>query len=144
MSIEIFVLSHAALSSLAEWQKAIDAEGADLKLSQEGTFEALNGFLPAGLRDVETGFECDHFDPATFIEESKEAQPELDWDGGWTHVLAFRWGGDFKEAASAYLAASAYARATNGVIYDSEAGEIYTPEQAKPIAQGLLDFAFNE
>ena len=39
MSIEIFVLSDRKLGSIAEWQRAIDREGFDLKLDTSRPIE---------------------------------------------------------------------------------------------------------
>jgi len=47
MSIEIFVLSDRRLGTIEEWQKAIDAEGFDLRLDVSRPIEDLSGYLPA-------------------------------------------------------------------------------------------------
>ena len=46
MAMEIFALSDRRLNSIAEWQRAIDAEGFALQLSGETPFAQLSRFLP--------------------------------------------------------------------------------------------------
>jgi hypothetical protein len=133
MSIEIFVWSDRRLGSIEEWQQAIDREGVPLRLSTEGTFDALQGFLPATWGEHETGFECDHFDADEFTDDMEEFGSGRQWK----QVLAFRWGGDFGAAVSAFAAAGAYARATDGVVFDGEAGEVVTPDQALQTAREM-------
>lgn len=43
MSMELFVLSDRRLASIAEWQRAINAESFPLRLSPETPFEELDG-----------------------------------------------------------------------------------------------------
>src|SRR3954464_11375644 len=134
MSIEIFVLSDRRLGSIEEWQKAIEQDGFPLRLSTECTFERLNGYLPANWRDKSAGFECDHFDAAEFIDNMRD----FDFGRRWGHVLAFRFGGDFNELMGAYAAAAAYARATDGVLFDGESGEVLAPDQALQAARDIV------
>lgn len=44
MSVELYVFSDAALDSISDWQKAIDAEGFALRLSDDGPLAELNEF----------------------------------------------------------------------------------------------------
>jgi hypothetical protein len=89
MPMELFVLSDRRLTSIAEWQQAITAEGFPLALSTEAPFEALDGFLPAQLSEKPSGFECTHWDPRDLI----DGQSKVDFGHRWSYVLAFRWGG---------------------------------------------------
>lgn len=133
MSIEIFVLSDRRLASMAEWQRAIDAEGFDLKLDASSPFEQLNGHLPAHRGAQHAGFECDHSDPADVMESCTG----IDFGRRWTQALAFRFGGDFHALWGAYAAAAAYAKATEGVVLDGESGEVLTPDNALAAAHDL-------
>jgi hypothetical protein len=126
MSIEIFVLSDRRLGSMADWQQAIDQEGFGLRLSAERAFDALRGHLPAHLGGQHAGFECEHFDAGEFIDD----MPDAEFGRRWKHVLAFRWRGDMFAELGGYSAAAAYARATNGVLFDGESGEVLSPDQA--------------
>ncbi len=126
MSIEIYVLSDRCLASIEDWQRAIDAEGFKLRLDMSRAFADLGGHLLAQRGDEHAGFECDHWDPRDII----DTYEDIDFGRGWSRTLAFRIGGDFHALWGAYAAATAYARATDGVVFDSEAGEIFSPEQA--------------
>jgi hypothetical protein len=133
MSIEIFVLSDRQLSTIDEWQQAIERAGFSLVLNRERPIAALRGYLPAQRGAVESGFECDHFDAAELMDEIDD----VDFGRRWKYLLAFRMGGDFNELLGAYIAAAAYAQATDGVVFDSESGEILTPEKAAQEARNI-------
>ncbi len=133
MSIEIYVLSDRALGSIAEWQRAIDAEGFDLRLDTSRPFEALSRHLPAQRGERHAGFECDHWDPADIMEGCSD----LDFGHPWTKALAFRFGGDYYAAWGAYAAAAAYARATDGVVFDGEEGAVFTADKIVAVARDL-------
>jgi hypothetical protein len=133
MSIEIFVFSDRTLGSIEEWQQAIDREGFDLKLDTSRTFDALRRHLPAHRGEQHAGFECDHWDPADIL----DACDDIDFGRRWTKCLAFRFGGDFYALWGANAAAAAYARATDGVVFDSESGEVWQPDRAVELTRQL-------
>jgi hypothetical protein len=133
MSIEIFVLSDKQLATIAEWQRAIDAEGFELRLDASRPFEALSGHLPAHRGARHAGFECDHWDPSDVMDE--ESCADIEFGRRWTQALAFRFGGDLHALWGAYAAAAAYAKATDGVVFDGESGEVLPPESAVAIAR---------
>ena len=133
MSMEIYVLSDRSLNSIADWQRAIDAESFDLRLETSRPFEALSGHLPARRGEQHAGFECDHWDPADVMEGCSH----LDFDHPWSQALAFRFGGDWYAAWGAYAAPAAYARATDGVVFDGEEGAVLTPDKAVAVARDL-------
>jgi hypothetical protein len=133
MSIEIFVLSDRRVGSIAEWQQAIDREGFDLRLDASRPFEALGGHLPAFRGEQHAGFECDHLPPGDVF----ECAPGINFGRDWLHALAFCFGGDFLAMWGAYSAAAAYARATDGVLFDGESGDILPPEKAVEFARDL-------
>ena len=134
MAMELFVLSNRRLTSIAEWQQAISAEGFPLLLSTETPFEALDGFLPAQLGEKRTGFECTHWEPRDLIDEHRE----FDFGHRWSYVLAFRWDGcDIFETPAACMAGAAYARATDGMLFDGEEGKINSPQQAVELARDV-------
>jgi hypothetical protein len=136
MSMEIYVLSDKRLASLAEWQEAIDAEGFGLELGAERSFDELRGHLPAQLGDERAGFECDHWDAADLM----DTYPGLDYGRRWGHALAFRFGGDVHACLGAYMAATAYARATGGVVLACEELQLLMPQQALATARAIEQF----
>ena len=133
MSIEIFVLSDRRLNSVEDWQNAIDKEGLNLKLDRSRAFAELSGHLPALRGNDVAGFECDHWNVADVI----ECSPDVDFGRPWSQCLAFRFGGDFLALWGANAAATAYARATNGVVFDAESGEVLTPDEAVKLVRHI-------
>jgi hypothetical protein len=131
MSMEMYVLSDKGLGSIADWQRAIEAEGFGLRLDTEREFDALGGHLPAHLGEQHAGFECDHWDAGELMDED----PSVDYGRRWKHALAFRWGGDLYACLGASIAATAYARATDGVVLDCEENRILTPPEALEITR---------
>jgi hypothetical protein len=126
MSMEIHALSDRQLASIADWQQAIDAEGFGLRLSAARAFENLRGFLQAQSGEVKTGFECYHVDARQLL----VAHDGLDFGRLWKFALSFRWGGNLAECLAAYMAAAAYVKATEGVVFDPQEGQILTPQKA--------------
>lgn len=133
MSMEIYVLSDRRLPSIDHWQRAIDAEGFDLRLSAERSFEALRGHLPALWGEKRAGFECDHWDAGDVI----DAYPSIDFGHRWRRALALRWGADLNACQGAYMAATAYARATDGLVLDCEGGKVLTAQQALEVTRKM-------
>jgi hypothetical protein len=134
MSMELWVFSDKKLSSIAEWQAAIDAEGYPLKLSDETTLETLDGFLPSYLRGRLTGFECFHDD----AEKLARTNSDIDFGYNWKCVLAFRWlGGIEKEALAAWMAGTAYARATSGVVFNDQDGRFRSASESAEVVRNI-------
>lgn len=132
MSMEITVFSDVALESIAAWQRAMDAYGFALVLDTQATFESMRGFLPATAGVKITGFECFH-DAAREIGEDDD--PAL--LRGWKHALSFRWGGSFDECLAAWMAATAYATATKGVVFDTQESKVFSPEGALAVIREI-------
>ena len=133
MSMETYVLSNKQLSSMTEWQGAIDAAGFRLTLSTERPLSELTGFLPVRVSDVETGFECSHWDPQAIA----DCGPEPRMNRNWQYCLAFRWGGDLRALLAASMAAAAYAAATGGVVFDCEEARTLDPQEALQMARDI-------
>jgi hypothetical protein len=133
MSMEIHALSDRQLASIADWQQAIDAEGFALRLSDARPFENLKGFLPAHSGEKKTGFECYHDDAQELLVE----HDAFEFGRPWKFALSFRWGGNLDACLAAYMAAAAYAKATDGVVFDTEEGQVLTPQQAGDYARQM-------
>jgi hypothetical protein len=132
MSMELWVFSDKQLNSISEWQHAIDAENYPLKLAQEVQFEKLQGFLPARLRGEPSGFEC-YRDSADAL---MRGNPDVDFDHAWTFALALRWvGSSIKELRAAWMAGTAYAQATDGMILDDQEGKFRNPIEARQVVR---------
>jgi len=61
--------------------------------------------------------------------------PNVDFGHAWKHVLALRWRGDFNELRAAWVAGSAYARATDGIVFDDQEGKIRNSAEAVETAR---------
>jgi hypothetical protein len=125
--MEIYVLSQTKLESVEAWQRAIDAEGFALTLDVSRPFARLEGYLPAHLKGELAGFECDHWD----VEDVLSIFPEIPRGAKQKFCLAFRWGADVKACIGAFMAASAYARAADGVVLECEEGKVLSPDEAR-------------
>lgn len=135
MAMEIYALSDWQLNSIAEWQRAIDAENFPLpvRLSVETPFNNLSGLLPARYDNAPSGFECDHWNPQATMRE----YPDIKLGHPWKYALAFRFGGRPGELESAWMAATAYARATRGVVFDTEEGRIFQLDEAAQLVRKI-------
>jgi hypothetical protein len=133
MSLEFSVLSDRRLSSTAEWQQAIDAEGFPLQLDPACALAQANGFFPAHFGDKLTGFECSHDDVGDVI----DGYPDIDFGRRWAYALGLRIVGDYDELRAAFMAATAYARATGGVVWDGESGEVMSPDRAAEVVRDI-------
>ncbi|MFZ3349579.1 MAG: hypothetical protein WA268_01760 [Xanthobacteraceae bacterium] len=134
MSMELWVFSDRQLSSIAGWQAAIDVEGYPLKLSDEMTFETLDGFLPSQLRGELTGFECYHDN----AKEVMHANSAINFGHDWKCALGFRWlGSNGKEGLAAWMAGTAYARATSGVVFNDQDGRFRSASESTEVVRNM-------
>jgi hypothetical protein len=133
MSLEFSVLSGRRLASTAEWQQAIDAGGFPLRLDPQCALAETSGFFPAHFGDKLTGFECYHDD----ANEMMDSYGDIDFGRRWTHALGFRIIGNYDELRAMFMAATAYARATGGVVWDGESGEVMSPDRAAQVARQI-------
>ena len=134
VSMELWVFSDAQLSSIAQWQAAIDAEGYALALKEHAHFESLNGFLPCRLRGELTGFECHHDDAAALMRHNTN----VNFDHDWKYALGLRWlGSKESEILAAWMAGTAYASATNGIVGDDQDGQLRTVTQSAEVVRDI-------
>ena len=133
--MDLFVFSDRRLTSIAEWQRAINAEGFPVLLLTETPFEELSGIVPVQFGDKRTSFEVVHWN----AREQMSEFPALDFGRQWIHALSFWWGGDLYAAPAAYMAGATYAKATEGVVLDCEEGKIFTPQQTAEVARDLAE-----
>ena len=129
MAMQICVLSNDRLGSIAEWQRSIETEGFPLRLSDDDPKRNLVAYL----RDEETTIEYDVHD----FSELRDAYSHVNFGRSWKYAIAFTWSSNFAEEIAAWMAATAYACATNGVIFDEQEGKIFTPEESREIARDV-------
>lgn len=133
MSIEISVLSNSRLSSFAEWQQAIDAEDFPLRLSTDAHVDEHGGTLKAYLRNKPTNVQYR-------VEDSHQLMKlhnELDFGHDWKYLISFPWIGDFDEFDTAWMVATAYARATSGVVFDPQERKVFKPAEAVDVVRDM-------
>ena len=94
---------------------------------------ALKGFLPVQMGNTKTGFECSHWQAEEFMRERSDTK----FDHHWKYLITFRWGGDLDQVLAAWMAATAYAKATNGIVFDEIEGTSYTAMQAGEIVRDI-------
>lgn len=110
-------------------------EGFPLRLAEDVTFVTVKGLVPARLSDEQTGFECYHDD----AKETVEFLGSDNFSHPWSYALGFRWrGSNFDELQAAWMAATAYAAATDGIVFDHEEGKALTPQQARDMVAQIL------
>jgi len=107
--------------------------GFALTLSTARPIHGLEGFVPAQSGEMESGFECYHDDDSELL----VAYASVDFGHPWRFALSFRWGGNLAACLAAYQAGAAYAKATGGVLFDPEQGEILAPQKAVEAARQL-------
>jgi hypothetical protein len=129
MAMELYVFSDQQLSSMRAWQEAIDAAGFPVGLPVRFPFDRENRVLPAEFRGRPTTFESKLCDATEYGAEF----PHIEFGRRWKQGLVLRWGSDAYAGAAAYLAGSAYATATAGVLLDCEEGKIISAQRAAEI-----------
>lgn len=129
MSVQICVLADIRLGSILDWQHAIDAEGFPLRLSDDDP----NRNLVARLRDEETEIEYGVYD----FKELQHTYKGKNFGRDWKYAVAFTWASDIVQEIASWMAATAYARAVGGVVFDEQEGTILTPDESAEIAREL-------
>jgi hypothetical protein len=133
MSMQISVLSDRQLNSVAEWQQAIDAESFPLRMSYDRPLVQLGGFMPAYLGKRRTGFDCRQ----RSARDITVVYPKINFGHAWKYGMAFIWGADIDELQAVWMAAAAYARATEGVVFDEQEGKVLGPEEAIQVVRDI-------
>jgi hypothetical protein len=136
MTMQIYILSDVQLKSISDWQRAIEREGFSLSLADDTDFWRGSGFWPARLEQQSTGFERYNINPKELFDTYREIQ----FGRQWKYVLELVWGGDLRQMQAATMAATAYARATDGVVFDPQAGQFLTASEAFEAVQESKQF----
>ena len=133
MSMELHVLSDRHLASFAEWQRAIDAERFPLRFEANADLQTTSGFVPLQFEYVPSGFECFHDN----AEQTQNFLGSENFDRKWKFALGFRWRGDPMELLAAWMAATAYATASSGIIFDHQEARSFTPQEARAVINDI-------
>jgi hypothetical protein len=113
MAMELFVFSDQQLQTTSEWNEVLAEIGFEVLIEDEKISD-LGGHQPTKFRGRDVWIEYDHFDPDKFFNEQDYVKKERDWK----YLLAFRWGSDIYAHPAVFMAAAAYAKATDGVVLD--------------------------
>jgi hypothetical protein len=97
-------------------------------------FEEFRGFFRMHLREALSGCECCH-DPA---DEFIKGNSHIHFGHAWKYALGFRWGGNFNEMQAAWMAATAYARATDGVVLDDQELKFRAAAEAHQVVDDIV------
>ena len=95
------------------------------------------------LRGRQSGFESYHDDPRELMETYADV-PYFKSCPAWKHVISFRWGSLAHEGVSVFMAAAAYAKATDGVVYDPQEGSVLTLDEVRTLVGVFEKLALNE
>ncbi len=133
MSIEICVLSDSLLNSIADWQHAIDAEGFPLQLSDDEQLDQRGGGLTVHLREKLTSFQYRIDD----LNDVMSTYKNNNFGHDWKYVVGFPWITGFDELTAVWMAATAYASATGGVVFDEQEGKLFTPAESLQVVHDI-------
>jgi len=73
-----------------------------------------------------TGFECYYCD----FQEILTDHPDIRFGRSWSNCLIFRWGSDLDECIAAYASAAAYAKASDGILFDPQDSSLMSWQEA--------------
>jgi hypothetical protein len=129
MSIQICVLTDSLIAGIAEWQRVIDSEDFPLRISDDDP----NRNLAARLHGEEAEISYDAHD----FSELKDTYKAKNFGRDWKYAVAFTWSSDVADAIASWMAATAYARATDGIVFDEQEGKLLTPEESLRVVREL-------
>jgi hypothetical protein len=140
MSMEINVFFQGKLPDKKALSRAMAELGFPLTI-KAGSLERQRGFMPMRLRREETGVEFDVFDGRAAIEELVADIEEIagsDIDPRFERSANFRWGGDEDQMLAGLCGAAALAKLVDGVVFDGEAGNLLSVDDAITLARDTL------
>lgn len=140
MAMELFVFSERQLGSISEWNAAIASENFPVVISNERSLASFNGYQHTKLRGRDVWVEYNHWDAAEFLADDDRIKS----DRPWKYLLTFRWSFDVYAGPAAYMAAAAYAKATNGVVLDDQETAFISWERALTVARELDEWVTRE
>jgi hypothetical protein len=118
VSVSVTVLTtQTKLPTTEGWQKALDINEFKVKLDATCEVVSHEGFWPATYQGRTAGFELYRSSPDEFLGDYPNAT------GAFDVAVSFVTHSNMDEGCSAWLAASALAHLTGGVLLDESAGE---------------------
>ncbi len=135
MTVDLYMLCDRPLTSVGEWQTAIDKLSFDIQLPTDLDVETARGALTASWRGEPVVFE---FWPSDF-EDIKETYPDLDFGQTWPNAYVTYTGASFGGFAGAVMAGVALVHCTGGRFFDPQDGRIMKPDEAVRFAHQTID-----
>lgn len=122
MEIDLYIFSQQKLSSIPDWQTAINNEGYDLRILSPLPFQSLSGYTPVRWRESDVGIDCFHI-------ERDKVPPLFEGYDAFPYVLGLRWQENYISQFAAYISALAYAKSTSGLIFLCSDRNLLKPEE---------------
>lgn len=133
MSMEIYLLTDAAVPTTQAWQKAIDALGFDIRFVDEVSLEADEIRLRAECKGKPVLMELER----ASLARVRETFPDVAFPDHVSCVHALYWSKTLEGGLAAYQAAAAYLGLVKGLMIDTEEGKLKTPDGAIELAHKM-------
>lgn len=133
MSMEIYLLTDAAVPTTHAWQGAIDALGFDARFLDDKPLQTKEVRLRAEYLKMPVLMEISR----SSVAELRETFSRVAFPEHIAHVHILRWSISFEGTIAAYQAAAAYVGLVKGLMIDSEEGKLKTPDQTIELARGM-------
>lgn len=131
MSVNLHVfLERKSMPTPPDWAKAIIDAGFDADLDSDFDVDRFCGFLPCRFEGAESGFE--------YLAGPIESADGLSLPENFDFEVTFSTHSNRRELSSSVVAAAVLCKVTNGVLFDPQAGDRVTAEQATAWARELL------
>ena len=137
MSMEVHVLFRDKLPSKAALTRAMRELGFPCTITEKGSLEQQDGYMPVRVRSEESGVEFDVFDGRAAVEEIAGA----DVDARFDRSANFRWGGDEDEMLAGLCASAALAQLLKGIVLNDSDDRPQTADEAIADARKHLESA---
>jgi hypothetical protein len=127
MSVTMSVfLKQSRMPSPADWATAIRANGFDMELDSDFDVRTFSGFLPCKYKNEPGGFEYFWGAARDAALEGEEAAQVGDRDA----EVSFVTHSDFRELMTSVIASAVLCACADGVLWDTEAGEMIPAAKA--------------
>ena len=131
-SFEANIFCDKRFGSVAEWQRQIDDLSFSVHIVSSRNLASSKGHLPATWQDREVGCEFGPIDRENVINTCDD----VDLGGPWLHAFALYWN-LLPGFVGAWVCATAYAKAVNGIVFDPQESFVLWPDAAVRHAQSV-------
>src|SRR5262249_2649434 len=113
------------VSWIAEWQRAIEAEGFALRFSTTGPADELSGSVAAKLGNDDAGFECNQESSADIMARD----PDVDFGHAWQFAKGLPQRSHLEVEYCSWIGAAIFAKVTGGKVFDPGADKLSTTKE---------------